>query len=243
MAEFEKFPKIQNLGNALCCITQKLDGTNGAIWIDGNEIKVGSRTRWLSEDNDNFGFCKFVMENKDEVIRLLGDGRHFGEWCGPGIQSGEGLSEREFILFDWYRYQDLPARFRVVPVLNHGIFDYASIQIACDKLKTYGSALVSGFTNVEGIVVALDGKKFKKVLRNESTTHSGECGDLLHDIRAEKIFSVDEKNRIGFPANIQQLIDLYIADLESENYTVVNTKSFRESVLNLLIKVYHGFDQ
>jgi hypothetical protein len=53
-------------------ITEKLDGTNAQIFIaDDGEVIAGSRNRWITPLNDNFGFARWVFENED-ALRALG---------------------------------------------------------------------------------------------------------------------------------------------------------------------------
>lgn len=49
-----------------------------------------SRTRWITPEDDNYGFAKWANENKEELLKL-GIGQHFGEWWGSGIQRGYNL--------------------------------------------------------------------------------------------------------------------------------------------------------
>lgn len=106
--EFKKFPKISRFDDLQVTITQKINGTNAQIYIYeaemGTHIAAGSRNRWLDPHADNFGFCSFVTAHELEIVRLLGPGRHYGEWAGPGINSGEGLSEKGFYLFNYERW-------------------------------------------------------------------------------------------------------------------------------------------
>jgi hypothetical protein len=78
-----------------------------------------SRSRWITPDDDNFGFAAWVEANRDELL-TLGPGRHFGEWWGSGIQRGYGLpkGEKRFSLFNVSRWgESRPACCHVVPVL------------------------------------------------------------------------------------------------------------------------------
>jgi hypothetical protein len=96
MAEFREFPKMARLSREII-ITEKIDGTNAQIFIgEDGEFLCGSRTRWITPENDNYGFAKWAYERKDDLIRDLGPGRHFGEWWGQGIQRGYGLKEKRF---------------------------------------------------------------------------------------------------------------------------------------------------
>lgn len=172
--EFIEFPKMARLSRD-CWVTEKIDGTNAQIYItDDGQMLVGSRARWITPESDNFGFARWVMEHRDELLQL-GPGRHFGEWWGSGIQRGYGLpkGEKRFSLFNVARwclagetpqriltadpriekYQDvLPACCRLVPVLYRGIFDTRMCDGALDELREKGSLAAPGFMKPEGIV-------------------------------------------------------------------------------------------
>ena len=93
--EFTEFPKIARLSRE-CTITEKIDGTNGSIYIGENgEFLIGSRTQWITPERDNHGFARWCMEHKEELFKL-GIGHHFGEWWGSGIQRGYGLTEKRW---------------------------------------------------------------------------------------------------------------------------------------------------
>ena len=77
--EFQEFPKMARLSREII-ITEKIDGTNAQILIgEDGSFSVGSRTRWITPDDDNHGFARWAYDNKDELMKL-GIGRHFGEW-------------------------------------------------------------------------------------------------------------------------------------------------------------------
>src|SRR5262245_6948561 len=124
---FKSFNKIQNIGKLYMSITEKIHGSNAQIYIyrDENDVlqlKAGSRTRWLAPGDDNYGFAQFVYANKEEFIEKLGEGRHFGEWAGLGINGGYNLKEKRLFLFNWRRWKDteLPSQISWVPVLYTG---------------------------------------------------------------------------------------------------------------------------
>jgi hypothetical protein len=97
--EFEAFPKIARLSREIV-ITEKIDGTNAQIYITKTpvgetdaskwELRVGSRSRWITPEDDNHGFAKWVFMHMEELIEGLGEGRHYGEWWGSGVQRGYG---------------------------------------------------------------------------------------------------------------------------------------------------------
>jgi hypothetical protein len=153
--EFQGFPKMARLSRNII-VTEKIDGSNAQVFIDedGN-IKAGSRTRWITPKDDNFGFAAWVEDNKTELLKL-GPGRHFGEWWGKGIQRNYGLQERRFSLFNVSRWEDdavRPACCHVVPVLLQYTFDTEAIERVMQALKEHGSAAAPGFSSPEGIIV------------------------------------------------------------------------------------------
>lgn len=151
--EFKGFPKIARLNREII-ITEKIDGTNAQIFIDeNNNILTGSRTRWITTKEDNYGFAAWVEVNKEDLLKL-GPGAHFGEWYGKGIQHGYSMKEKRFALFNTHRCTGTrPICCDVVPILYQGLFSETSIKNAVERLRTHGSALVPGFMRPEGIIV------------------------------------------------------------------------------------------
>jgi hypothetical protein len=152
---FVEFPKIPRLNREII-ITEKLDGTNGVVHIDENGgVFAGSRTRWITPDDDNYGFARWVQEHADELRTGLGIGTHFGEWWGQGIQRRYGLTEKRFSLFNVHRWTDdvRPPCCHVVPTLYRGPFDQDAVRYQLDGLRSNGSAAAPGFMKPEGVVV------------------------------------------------------------------------------------------
>jgi hypothetical protein len=153
--DFIGFPKMARYSREVI-VTEKIDGTNAQIYITGDGgFFTGSRTRWITPDNDNFGFSRWAHEHKDELMQL-GAGRHFGEWWGSGIQRGYNLpkGEKRFSLFNVARWEhDRPSCCQIVPILFSGNFDVLNVQEVMDNLKAQGSMASAGFRNPEGIVI------------------------------------------------------------------------------------------
>lgn len=202
-------------------ITEKIDGTNAQIAIehvsksivtpemtDKDEvlatrdvggavemIRAGSRSRWLTRKTDNFGFAKWVQENSAELFKL-GEGRHFGEWWGSGVQRGYGLpkGEKRLSLFNVDRWLDTheaidsgdeqllvdgkkelaPVCCHVVPTIWRGIFDTHRINAALEILREHGSFAAPGFPKPEGVIVWHVQGRFglKKTLENDEQPKS-----------------------------------------------------------------------
>lgn len=153
MAEFQSFGKIARLSREMI-VTEKLDGTNAQVYIgEDGEFAVGSRKRWITPEDDNFGFAAWAYEHYEELAQL-GPGRHFGEWVGKGIQRNYGLDERRFYLFNVHKWADKrPACCHVVPVLYRGPFSLVRVELEMEMLQAGGSAAVPGFMKPEGVVV------------------------------------------------------------------------------------------
>jgi hypothetical protein len=157
--EFVEFPKIARLRRG-CVITEKIDGTNAQIhFTDTGEMLVGSRTRWITPEDDNYGFARWVQEHREELAPL-GPGSHFGEWWGSGIQRRYGVEDKRFSLFNVGRWGPgakdealRPACCGVVPTLYAGDFSSDAVNDALTRLRLGGSAAAPGFMQPEGVVI------------------------------------------------------------------------------------------
>jgi RNA ligase len=209
MVEFQAFPKIARLSRDIV-VTEKLDGTNAAIRIvtttddkapeipDSNFTTVvyegviahwiyaQSRSRFITLGQDNFGFARWVYDNAEELV-ALGDGIHYGEWWGSGIQRGYGLpkGQKKFSLFNVSRWAPpmphyegepiyagatiAPTFCDVVPVLYSGTFSEAEINGALTTLRVLGSR-ATPFMNPEGIMIyhTAASTYFKKTFEGDS---------------------------------------------------------------------------
>ncbi|AYN55842.1 RNA ligase [Arthrobacter phage Auxilium] len=175
--EFKEWPKTPRLLRNIT-ITEKIDGTNAAVGIipseDENDpnifahvetedgifgVYAQSRTRLITpgKSTDNYGFAGWVERNAHQLVTLLGEGLHYGEWWGNGIQRKYGQTEKRFSLFNTDRYSDLAEKTDLpiapVPVLYQGPNDTAAINEALSSLRIYGSVAAPGFMNPEGICV------------------------------------------------------------------------------------------
>jgi hypothetical protein len=195
---FYPWPKISRLKREII-ITEKLDGTNAGVLISTEEkphtyvetcpisghpeyqevppgVYASSRKRWITPENDNYGFARWVEENKETLVRDLGPGMHFGEWWGAGIQRKYNVGRKVWSLFNttlWYGKSFETPYLRVVPVLYNGDWftDVPGLALPstirwslsrgsiyapdyhAGMLKRDGSVASPGFMNPEGIVV------------------------------------------------------------------------------------------
>ncbi len=157
--EFAPFPKIGRLSREVV-ITEKIDGTNAQVIVmEDGRVAAASRTQLITpgKNTDNFGFAAWVQEHADE-LRLLGPGRHFGEWWGAGIQRNYGLKEKRFSLFNvrrWNRADAVvpPCCFVVPTLATLETFDTSAVLTQMRVLELSGSHAAPGFMKPEGIVI------------------------------------------------------------------------------------------
>lgn len=196
---FIPFPKISRLKRDVI-ISEKLDGTNGMVWVDGDgDVWAGSRNRWLTTEQDNYGFARWVEDNAGD-FRDIGEGLYAGEWWGAGIQRNYGLTgnDKRFSLFNSDRWSDpavRPACCHVVPVLYRGLFNTGDTEFEIQKLRANGSVAVPGFMKPEGIVVyhTSNGQLFKQTCEGDEAGKSQES----HVRAAPKVKIVRDKSKGG----------------------------------------------
>lgn len=174
-------------------VSEKIDGTNGLISIQSPEIwppdtsdptnlsvfllgdegpllvRAGSRTKWLApgKQTDNYGFAGWVKDNAQALVATLGEGNHYGEWFGSGIQKHNyGLvnGDKRFALFNTHRWDHETVsaavpQLTVVPVLDQGLFSHEDIQDIVIGLRIFGSEwakrhVYNGHTPATGLPVA-----------------------------------------------------------------------------------------
>jgi hypothetical protein len=179
--QFLKFPSIARL-NRDCVITEKIDGTNSQIvFSTSGNILCGSRNRQIDPGDDNYGFASWAYANQSPLFRILGPGRHYGEWWGSKIQRKYGLTneDKRFSLFNSGRWtEELLAdveHLHVVPVLYQGLFSTNVIEETLHTLETNGSAAAPGFMNPEGIVIYQIASKqnYKVTIENDDHGKTG----------------------------------------------------------------------
>jgi len=181
------FPKIPRLRRDIV-VTEKIDGTNSQVTIHNGRVFAGSKNRWITPENDNYGFAAWVQGHYDELLSL-GEGTHYGEWWGGGCQRGYGLAKGDmrWSLFNvdrWCLHDDeplqrqghggesplmqqrLPKCCSLAPVLYRGIFSELAIETCMTVLEKFGSVASPGFAFPEGVIVyhVAGGHLYKRTL-------------------------------------------------------------------------------
>lgn len=124
---FIKYQHIERIGTSEvegildgdCYVFPKLDGTNASIWMDDAELCCGSRNRQLSLENDNGGFMRNILDQKDKYELLIktieenyGKCTIYGEFLIPHTLRTYGDSAwRKFYVFDVAVFSDNGMRY------------------------------------------------------------------------------------------------------------------------------------
>lgn len=185
--DFKGYPKTPRLEQETVTISEKVDGTNGVLYIhkphlcdvtNGIELSpyvlAGSRSKWLQDEGkkswDNHGFGAWVAEHASELHNLPA-GFHYGEWYGKGINHGYGMTDRKFMLFNRKRYErleDLPKCVELETIIEDEVPVYELLSVI-DRIKNEvsvkGSYHVPGQAMVEGLIMRfrLSAKVYKEV--------------------------------------------------------------------------------
>ena len=209
LLEFKGWPKTPRLNRDMI-ITEKIDGTNAAVIVkalsddlnltevlaegdangkivdvNGVTYVVGaqSRKRVVTPLSDNFGFASWVWLNAEALAGALGEGYHYGQWWGSGVQRGYGIQrgKKFFSLFNVHRYANIDfvglglPDVALVPVLYQGPFSTETINNVLIGLKRSGSYLADWPS--EGLVVfhSASGQIYKVLTENDeiSKTEAG----------------------------------------------------------------------
>lgn len=158
-------------------------------WVDNPEVPVGAYAVYaqsrkliltpalLEAKRDNQGFAAWVKANAAELVSALGEGLHYGEWWGSGIERGYGLlrGDKRFSLFNVTRYKDvdfsaLPG-VGLVPVLYEGPFDTTTVKAMVADLAATGSKAAPGFPDPEGVITfhVASNQVFKTTIENDES--------------------------------------------------------------------------
>ena len=110
--EFKKYQHIERFGTeeveaielGEVVIFPKIDGCNGSVYMgDDHFIKSASRNRELTIDNDNQGFCAYVLQNDNLLYYMEEHPEHrlYGEWLVPhSLKTYRKEAWRKFYIFD-----------------------------------------------------------------------------------------------------------------------------------------------
>jgi hypothetical protein len=122
----ELSPNLEGLLEGTVYVFPKIDGSNAVVYSDNGVVRAGSRRRELTQDSDNFGFCKFVeaQESLKSFFRAF-------PWA---VLYGEFLIKHTVAT---YR-QDAWRNFYVFDVLDSKTDKYLSYEQYVPALEAHG---------------------------------------------------------------------------------------------------------
>lgn len=144
MSGFRNYGKVHRLGKeetdgilvGVCHIQEKIDGANTSIWLEDGELCMGTRTRKLPAEGDDFnGFVSYVRTHEG-IQKFFADHptmRLYGEWLVKHTIAYKETAYRKFYLFDiytdegkWlpaYRVQEFAEGYGIDSVPLHGAIE------------------------------------------------------------------------------------------------------------------------
>lgn len=171
--EFRKYEKIYRLDkeetdgilSGTVNVTEKLDGANLSIWMDGDVLHVGSRNNDLTLNGNEFNGAVAYANAHEGIKSLLSkypNIRLYGEWLVRHTLSYNETAYKKFYLFDVFNHhedsnswlwqedvQDLAKEFNIDVVPYLGSFTNPTLQeltALVEQPSVYG-------TKREGIVI------------------------------------------------------------------------------------------
>lgn len=176
--EFKKYQHIERFGTTEvegiefgeCYIFPKIDGTNASVWIDENgKIQAGSRRRQLSTEDDNAGFCNWVVSQQNIIDFLKENDKLtlYGEWLVPhSLKTYKDDSWRRFYVFDvvltneekieylhYHVYKPMLEKFNIEYIPPIAIIEKPSYDQLISQLSKNNYLIQDGKGSGEGIVI------------------------------------------------------------------------------------------
>lgn len=152
-------PGMENLVQAREGETLKFTGNDVPMLQRGDDwyaMYVQSRKRLITPKEDNYGFARWCYDNAETLLDDLGEGTHFGEYWGRGIQKRYTIDHKRFSLFRAGMYKDVTfstPNLDVVPIVYEGPFDTEVIRDLVSWLKVSGSMVDPKCDRPEGLIV------------------------------------------------------------------------------------------
>jgi len=156
MSKWKKWSSIIQQKNERLIVTEKMDGTNVSIEIHGDNMICRSRSEIITGegDLDHHGFLAWCYKNRKNILKL-GDGIHYGEFCGPGIvKNRHGFPDPVLFLFKSPKMRDEDFNIIIetsgliayVPIVYKGTRDgYDPEALRKSYLPVSGDAYLEGF--------------------------------------------------------------------------------------------------
>lgn len=258
---FRGYTHVERFGNSAvmgievgeCYIFPKLDGTNASIWWDDDlmQIHTGSRTRELSEENDNAGFHKWAKDQQCfyDFFAEYPSMRLFGEWLVPhSLKTYNEDAWRRFYVFDmvykeieeggyhhYNHYNTIMEKFGIdyispIKIIKNPIYDNLIIELENNKFL-----IEDGKGSGEGVVI-------------KNYDYENQWGRMCYAKLVTNEFKEKHSKEMGAPQVINKMVEDAIAQkyvtkalCDKVEAKIVNEEGHWESkfIPRILQTVYH----
>ena len=218
--------------NSLYYFFPKLDGSQGTVWCENDELMVASRNRLLSSKSDNAGFHKYIQENKEKYLAFFKDHPNYvlyGEWLVKHTINYEENLYNKFYIFDVFdtktnQYINLAEKQYQYSALNFiqpfAIHNGKDAKVFIEDYKnesslwSYGTAIEN---EGEGFVV----KKYNHINKFGRKVYL----KVLSDNFKSKKQKPKANSSITFPARNNDLIEAEIIDKYMDDHFIQKEKA------------------
>lgn len=102
-------------------VTEKIDGSNAQVRNHNGKLYVYSHKTVLNENRTLNGFYNFVMERKEQLLKLIPEGySFFGEWLTPHRIKYPRKAYNRWYLFDIFKFDPIKEKVESDSLTNEG---------------------------------------------------------------------------------------------------------------------------
>lgn len=235
---------VKGITQGTIFIQCKLDGSNGSVFLgkDGT-IRCGSRTRVLTTQGDNQGFCAFIEANKaiyEPLFTLLPNAILYGEWLVKHtINYYDKDAYKKFYVFDVALQKGEELEFltpeQYEPVLDSlGILHVPTVA----KLENYEGDF-SEFTDKVRFLINGDGQAEGLVIKNYNFINR--FGRMTFGKIVFKTFKETKKTIVTNQSTVEQdiaerFVTSHLVEKEYAKLIAAGVKNIQASLLGTVYK-------
>lgn len=241
--------EVENINIGKCYVFPKLDGTNGSLWVENDNIYAGSRNRLLTLDKDNQGFFQEILRNCQKYINFFNENlnyRLYGEWLVPhSLKTYREDAWKKFYVFDvmegerylsYDEYKPLLEKHDIDYILCISIIENGSYEQFINQLDKTNFLIEDGKGLGEGIVIKnynyvnkYGRKTWAKIVRSEfKEAHQKVMGAT--EMKGRKIIE-------------EEIIENFLTDtMIDKTYEKIKVDGWNsKKIPELLNRVWHDF--
>ena len=242
---FREFEKIARLKRNVV-ITEKIDGTNACVVISPSGlIFLRSHVARSSRRMMTTTVLRGGLRTMPKRLAKLGEGYHYGEWWGSGIQRRYGMDRKVFSLFNVGRWTpenpNLPSSCcSVVPILSQGALIDADN--ALEDLKTQRQSRRSRVHEARGdhrvsqrrSHVLQDDHREGRRVEGETEVNGEHKTPSAHGTEERRVWTIQD---------VTQEPEAAIAEIERLRETLTFPRITPEAPAEQLMAILHDYDK